>query len=142
ELIAMWKSMLESPEWQALARVQLFALIGWHFVEAVLIHLFGATPGKALLNIGVRHRGDLHPTPLRSLGRSFIVYMLGVGFYFFPFSLIAGIFSLFRLLATGKSLWDQQLGTRVEMGTLGPLRIILAIIVFFALVGLQSIRIV
>ncbi len=130
---------MRNPEIVLFARTLFFAHIGWHFLEAVLLHLFGATPGKWLFGLRVRSvEGDRIPFA-RSLGRAFYVYALGVGFYQFPFILIGMIFSFFRLTTTGLCHWDQHLNTRVEHTPLGVIRIILAICAFFVLLTLQSV---
>lgn len=129
---------LQSPEARTLARVQFFALVAWHFIEGILIHLIGTTPGKALFGITVLTEDRFRVPLLRSVGRSFFVYILGVGFYLFPFNVIGMIFSFFRILSTRKSLWDQQLRLKVETKKLSSVRIMLAIVAFFALLVIQS----
>ncbi len=129
---------LQSPEARTLARVQIFALIAWHFIEGVLIHLVGTTPGKLLFGITVMTEERFRVPLLRSVGRSLFVYVLGVGFYLFPFNVIGMIFSFFRIMSTRKSLWDQQLRLSVETKKLSSVRIILAICAFIALFMLQS----
>ncbi|NLT71571.1 MAG: RDD family protein [Verrucomicrobiaceae bacterium] len=140
EVFGRYLAELQKPEALVFARTLFFALIGWHFLEAVLIHLFGTTPGKALFGIRVRKiTGE--PLPMKtSLGRSFYVYVLGVGFYQFPLILIGMIFSFFRIHSTGDCLWDQHLKIRVENPPLGALRIGLAFCAFFALFLLQSVK--
>lgn len=129
-----------SPELVVFARTLFFAHIGWNFLEAVLIHLFGATPGKLLFGLRVRPADGGRLAFLPSLGRAFYVYVLGVGFYQFPFILIGMIFSFFRLTTTGLCYWDQHLRTRVEHTPLGVVRIMLAIFAFFVLLTLQSVK--
>lgn len=127
-----------SSELLLFARTLFFALLGWHGLEGTLVHLFGATPGKALFGLKVRSAGGGRVPLLSSLGRSFYVYVLGVGFYQFPFVLIGMVFSFFRLTTTGLCHWDQHLKTRVEHTPLGVVRIMLAICAFFVLLTLQS----
>jgi uncharacterized RDD family membrane protein YckC len=130
---------MQKPEAAVFARTLFFGLIGWHFIEAVLIHLFGTTPGKAIFGVKVKtENGEVVPLKT-ALGRSFYVYVMGVGFYQFPLILIGMIFSYFRIQSTGNCLWDQHLKIRVENPPLGPLRIGLAIGAFFTLLLLQSV---
>ncbi len=131
---------MQQPEAVLLARTQLIALIVWQLLEGILIHMFGTTPGKALLGIRVTQDNGSNIPIKRSIGRSFYVYVLGAGFYQFPFILIGGIFSFFRLNGTGKCLWDQHLETKVLTKPLSSGRIMLAIAAFFVLVMLQSIK--
>lgn len=140
DLFARYLLEMQKPEALVFARTLFLSLIGWHLLEAVLIHLIGTTPGKALFGLKVR-ADDGGPVPmLASLGRSFYVYVMGVGFYQFPFILIGMIFSFFRIQSTGKCLWDQHLKIRVENPPLGVVRIMLAIFAFFALLLLQSVK--
>jgi uncharacterized RDD family membrane protein YckC len=140
QTLERYLSEMGRPEAIILARTLFFAMLGWQALEAVLVHLFGTTPGKALLGIRiVDAEGDRVPLA-RSLGRAFAVYVLGAGFYQFPFILIGMVFSFFRLTATGISLWDQHLRTRVEHAPLGPVRIMLAIGAFFVLLTFQTVR--
>jgi hypothetical protein len=131
---------MRSPELVIFARTLFFAHIGWNVLEAVLIHLFGATPGKLLFGLKVRPADGGRLAFLPSLGRAFYVYVLGVGFYQFPFILIGMVFSFFRLTTTGLCYWDQHLKTRVEHTPLGAVRIMLAIFAFFVLLTLQSVK--
>ncbi|MEM6280345.1 MAG: RDD family protein, partial [Verrucomicrobiota bacterium] len=113
DLLARYMEQMQQPEAVLLARTQLIALIVWQLLEGILIHMFGTTPGKALLGIRVVQESGANLPIGRSIGRSFYVYVLGAGFYQFPFILIGGIFSFFRLSGTGKCLWDQHLQTKV-----------------------------
>ena len=140
ELFARYLLEMQKPEAITFARTLFLSLIGWHLIEAVLIHLIGTTPGKALFGLSVKtEAGAAVPMPA-SLGRSFYVYVMGVGFYQFPFIFIGMIFSFFRIQSTGKCLWDQHLKTKVEGRPLSGVRIMLAICVFFALLLLQSVK--
>jgi len=128
------------PEALLFARTLFFALMGWHVLEAVLVHLFGTTPGKAIFGLKVLNLDGGRVPILHSLGRSFYVYVMGVGFYQFPFILIGMVFSFFRITTTGHCLWDQHLKTKVEHPPLGVVRIVLAICAFFVLLTLQSVK--
>lgn len=140
EVFNRYMAEMQKPEALVFARTLFFSLIGWHLIEAVLIHLYGTTPGKALFGIKVKTATG-EPVPIKtSLGRSFYVYVMGVGFYQFPLILIGMIFSYFRIHSTGNCLWDQHLKIRVENPPLGALRIGMAICAFFALFLLQSVK--
>ncbi|MEM1444132.1 MAG: RDD family protein [Verrucomicrobiota bacterium] len=138
KFFARYLEQMQSEEGMILARTQLIALIVWQLIEGALIHMFGTTPGKALLGIRVVQNSGANLSIGRSIGRSFYVYVLGAGFYQFPFFFIGGVFSFFRLSGTGKCLWDQHLQTKVLTKPLSGLRIILAIAAFFILLLLQS----
>lgn len=140
DLLSRYMEQMQQPEAVLLARTQLVALIVWQLLEGILVHMFGTTPGKALLGIRVTKDDGANIPIKRSIGRSFYVYVLGAGFYQFPFILIGGIFSFFRLSGTGKCLWDQHLETKVITKRLSPGRIMLVIAAFFVLVMLQSVK--
>lgn len=140
EWLARATESLNGPEMFAFARTLFLSLLGWHVVEAGLLHLLGTTPGKALFGISVKTDDGQPLSGLTALGRSFYIYVLGVGFYWSPLFLLGTVFSFFRLSTTGMCLWDQHLRTRVEHRTLGPVRILLAIGAFFVLLTLQSVN--
>jgi hypothetical protein len=138
-----WARLMEaaaSPEAELYARTLLYAMLGWHAVEAVLIYLIGTTPGKALFGIRVSNDEDGRLSPRISFARSYYVYAAGMGFYL-PFLMLIGmVFGLIRLLASGRCLWDHHLGSRVEHAPLGIVRIVLAIFAVFALFTLPALR--
>lgn len=140
EFLTRYTAEMQQPEALIFARTLFFALIGWHMIEAVLIHLIATTPGKALFGLTVKTAAGEKVPLLPSLGRSFYVYVMGAGFYQFPFIVIGMVFSFFRMTSTGKCLWDQQLKLQVENSPLGLVRIVLAICAFFALFLLQSVK--
>ena len=141
DLITRYTAEFEKEEWIIFARLMFWALLLWHGVEGLLIHVFGTTPGKALFGIKILSRVDgRHPPVLFAIARSFYVYLIGVGLYLFPFSIICMTFGFFRLMATGNTLWDKQLNTQVEHPPLGFVRILLAIGAFFALMIIQTLK--
>lgn len=141
EFFNTYLQIMQQPEAIALARTQFFALICWHLLEAFSLHLFRTTPGKALLGISVGSPDGSPLTIPRALGRSFYVYVMGVGFYSAPFILVGMIFSLIRLLTTGQVMWDQQLKIKVDCAPLGGVRIGIAVAAFVVLFVLQSLSI-
>lgn len=140
EMMSRYLREMQKPEALLLARTLFFSLIGWHLIEAALVHLVGTTPGKAIFGMRVKTLAGERLPLLTSLGRSFYVYVLGVGFYQYPFILIGMAFSLIRLTRTGQCLWDQHLKAKVEQPPLGAVRIVLAVCAFFALLLLQSVK--
>ncbi len=97
----------------------------WHVIESVLIHMFGTTPGKALLKIKVTRPEGWPPKLGTSLARSFMLYVFGVGFVQFPFVIIGLVFTMIRYRTTGGCFWDQSLGLQVEGETLTMRRTVL-----------------
>lgn len=138
--LVRYQEQIASEEAMAIASTIVRAFVGWHFLEAAMLYLWGTTPGKAIFGIRVRSLEGERPSPFRALGRSLYVYLMGVGFYLFPFMLIGMTFSFFRLMATGQCLWDQHLKLESSAERLSPVRIVLVIFAFFALVMLQSLK--
>ena len=122
-----------SEEMAAIAQTYFIAMLSWHFLEGVLIYLFGTTPGKALMGIRISSLDGSRISALKSVGRSFYVYALGMGFYLLPLMLIGMVFGFFRLLGSGTTSWDQHLRIHVETKPLSSGRIMLAIAAFLAL---------
>lgn len=140
DMMAKVAEFQTSEEALAFGRTLIFAMIGWHVLEGLLIHLFATTPGKALFGIKVERSDGMRLSIPQALGRSFYVYILGVGFYLPMLSIIGMTFSFFRLLASGKTLWDQHLDAQVETPPVGSVRIMLAIGAFLGLIMLQSLK--
>lgn len=140
DMVAKIAEFQRSDAALAFGRMLIFAMIGWHFLEGLLIHLFATTPGKALFGIKVEREDGLRLSIPQALGRSFYVYILGVGFYLPMLSIVGMTFSFFRLLSSGKCIWDQHLDTRVETPPVGTVRIMLAIGAFLGLIMLQSLK--
>ncbi len=140
DMIAKVAEFQRSDAALAFGRMLIFAMIGWHFLEGLLIHLFATTPGKALFGIKVEREDGQRLSIPQALGRSFYVYILGVGFYLPMLSIVGMTFSFFRLISSGKCIWDQHLETRVETPPVGSVRIMLAIGAFLGLIMLQTLK--
>ncbi len=124
----------------ALAKIHYAALLIWQFIEGLLMHTWGTTPGKAIFNVRMTAR-DGSPLPLvKGLGRSFLVWFAGFGLGLFPFNLIGMAIGLFMLLFTGATFWDRQLEVKVHHGPMTPGRILMAIGGFFLLMIISSLK--
>lgn len=142
DLVTRYEEIFRSGELQELAKMQFWALLIWHGLEGILIHLFGTTPGKALFGIHIVTERGSKVSVINGIYRSFLVYILGVGlFYFSLITFAAMTFSFFRLMARGTTAWDQILRLRVEHPPLGLGRILLAIAAFITLMMLQVLSI-
>lgn len=142
DLVTRYEEIFKSGELQELAKMQFWALLIWHGMEGILIHLFGTTPGKALFGIHIVTDRGSRVSVINGIYRSFLVYILGVGlFYFSLITFAAMTFSFFRLMARGTTVWDQVLSLRVEHPPLGLGRILLAIAAFITLMMLQVLSI-
>lgn len=121
-----------------MAGIHYLALVIWIFVEAVLIHRWGTTPGKALLGIRVTAGDGGRLSLMPSLGRAFVVWMAGFGFGLTPFNLIGSAVGLGMLLFGGGTLWDRMFGARVPVSAMTPRRFLVAVGGFFLLLMLSS----
>jgi len=98
-----------------LAKIHYFALLVWHVLEGVLMHIWGATPGKAIFRLRVSLEPDGARLSLwQGLGRSFFVWAAGLGLGLFPFSFLGMAVGFIMLMVGGSTLWDRLLRTRVR----------------------------
>lgn len=89
-------------------------------IEAIVLAAFGTTPGKSLFGIRVVPREGDRLSFAQSLSRAARVMVLGLGLGLTPLTLIAGIASFMRLRSRGITLWDEQMGLRVEHAPVTP----------------------
>jgi len=117
--------------------IMVVQLVPWFIVESILIHRFGATPGKWLLGMRV---ANIDGTPLNLAAatlRSFRVLVGGIGFGWSLLALFCQALSFFTARRLGNPLWDQAGGHRVQAKPLVAWRIITVICIFFAALQLQ-----
>jgi uncharacterized RDD family membrane protein YckC len=102
-------------------------------IEGIVMHLFGNTPGKALFGIRVSTPDGGRLSFGQSIGRAARVMLLGLGAGLPFVSLIAPIFSFFRLRSRGITVWDEQMDLRVEHSsiTTGSTVALGALLLFF-----------
>ncbi|MDF1815490.1 MAG: RDD family protein [Verrucomicrobiales bacterium] len=138
DLITRYEEIFRSGELRALAEMQFYALLMWHVIEGIMISVFGTTPGKALFGIHVVTGGGSKVPVLIGIYRSFLVYILGLGLFYFPLiTFVTMALSFFRLLSHGICPWDQLLKLRVKHPPLSFGRILLAVAAFITLMTLQ-----
>lgn len=138
ETIARSMEVAQSPEAIMFAKILIFALIGWHVLEAFLVNYFGTTPGKALFGIRIVTVAGERLGVAQSLTRSFFVYVFGMGLFLSVLPIIGMLFSFYWLMARGDCLWDQQMKLRVESCRLSFGRIMMAVCLFFGILLLQA----
>ncbi len=107
-----------------------FLLIGqalvWVLVEASLLHRFGRTPGKWLLNLRVVDREGGPPSWPRALKRSFFICACAWAFGLQQLWIFGSAVSLMLFLNNGLMVWDYLASTRVVHGGPRPVRLFLA----------------
>jgi uncharacterized RDD family membrane protein YckC len=120
---------------------QLGSLAGWVFIEALLLHYWGITPGKFLFGLHViSQRPDGPPTLAlgAALKRSVLVYIWGMGFGLGLLMQISWLIHFFFLRRNLATFWDQSADTTVVQRPMRPAAIIALIgsVVFY--LGLQT----
>jgi len=119
--------------------VMFFQYLPWFVIEPLLLHYFGTTPGKWLLNLKVVNldgsRLDL-PSAIR---RSLRVMFTGVGFGWGPLAIFCQALSIFTAKRLGTTLWDHTGGHRVTSGPLHPAGIVAMVALYMGALLLQLI---
>lgn len=138
EFLRNLNGMIPQEEQIRIAMIQGGALFVWNFIEALLISSFGTTPGKMLFNISVRRKNGKQLNYSEAIGRSLLVWLLGIGLGITILQFLAMSFSLFYLLNKGETLWDRRLQTQIHHQPLSPQKIVFAIGSFLILLSLQS----
>jgi len=118
---------------QFLAALQFGALLGAWVLEGILLARFGATPGKALFRLRVEDHEHAKPGFLRALGRSVLVFWLGMGARIPIVEWIANFLAFLRLQNRGTTLWDQQMKTVVRQEPISRGRILFILILFVSI---------
>jgi GYF domain 2/RDD family len=106
----------------------LVLLFLWCFIEAWFLSTWGATPGKALLRVSVRNADGSVLGYFEALTRSFDVWFRGLGMGLPLVGLIPMVVGYDILTKRGITPWDRSANTQVTHRTIGPVRIIVAIL--------------
>jgi len=108
----------------------------WVIAEAFVQAWFGSTPGKALLNISVKHESGRSMKVDQALARSLRVWFFGMGVGLPLISLFTMARAHGRLRRDGTTSWDHKGNLVVDYNPLGAgriLGIVLVLLVIFAL---------
>ncbi len=135
--------LLPEVWFRALVYPPLLAFI-WVFPEAVLIRLFGTTPGKWLLKTSVTDHFQLRPKFIIAFKRSLSAWCNGMGMgvaFIAPFTMAA---AAFRIKKKGKTVWDSDSGILVRHGKITRLRwgvilLITLILLLFSIINQNDI---
>lgn len=115
-------------------------LIPWFLIEAVLLHRFGTTPGKALLGLQVRNADGSALMLGAALRRCLRVLISGIGLGWGLLSLLCQGMSWFFARRTGRTMWDIIGEHRlVEVSELTALRVLVFVFGFFAALMLRAV---
>ena len=111
--------------------------IPWIGLETFLLHRFGTTPGKWLLDLRVTNDDASHLSLKHAAKRSVQVLFFGLGLGWGPLTLICLVMSYFSATRFGRPLWDRMGGHRVVSVPLRPIRIVSYVFVLCAVSQLQ-----
>ena len=106
--------------------------LGYVVLEALLVYYLGGTPGKYLLGVQVRCVGEGNMTLGRSLSRSCMSFIGGMGMMVSLLPLIMMGFSWWQLRTRGITIWDARCQTLpIMLQPVSILRQFLAIVLIF-----------
>ncbi|MGB9430047.1 MAG: RDD family protein [Gammaproteobacteria bacterium] len=99
----------------------------WLPIEALFLSSLGTTPGKWVFGINVRTQAGKNLSYWTALSRAAIVFIKGQGLTIPLLSLITLIVSYDRLVKTGSTSWDKDLGTTVGYAKMTDARLVCCI---------------
>jgi hypothetical protein len=111
-------------------------LLGYNFVEPVMLATVGTTPFKALLRVRVRNNDGSKLNYLEGLRRTFSVWIRGQGAGIPVIALITGITSYNRLSNDRVTWWDRNGGFTVTHQTVAWWRWLILIGLAVGFIGL------
>jgi len=118
--------------------VLIWLMLPWFAIEAMLIHLWGTTPGKALLGIRVVQANGKPPTTGASVWRSLRVWTLGLGLGLPLVVIVCQGLSFWVSRRIGRPLWDTAGDHRVQVRRISPLRVAIFVGSFVLLAVLRG----
>lgn len=117
--------------------LQLSVYFPWFAIEAWIIHRFGITPGKWLLDLRVVNEDESKLSLKASIWRSIRVLITGVGFGWGLLSVLCQGMSWFTTKRLGKPVWDYLGGHKVEVTPLRAHKVIVLVGLIFIAAHLQ-----
>ncbi|NNC88545.1 MAG: RDD family protein [Akkermansiaceae bacterium] len=118
---------------------QLLHLLPYLIFDALMVHLAGTTPGKALLGLTVRSKGGGKLALGGSLVRSVRVYILGLGVGISLLMIPCHAFALWFTLRHGEAPWDLMGGNEVQSQGVNAGRVVAFVLLFMAVTILVGI---
>jgi uncharacterized RDD family membrane protein YckC len=118
--------------------VLVWQMLPWFAIEAMLIHLWGTTPGKALLGIRVAQANGKPPSIGASVWRSFRVWAMGLGLGMPLVVIFCQGLSFWISRRIGRPLWDTAGDHRVRAGRVSPVRVAVFVGLFMVMIGLRG----
>jgi len=125
------------------AYLNFFHALAYMFVEPLMLSAWGTTPGKALLKIRLSKADGTRLNYREALGRSFNVWVRGLGLALPIVNLFTHVTAYQRLLYQGRTSWDEDGGFVVTHQILGAQRIaffvsVMLIISLLLALGIQE----
>lgn len=105
----------------------------WILFEAWFIALWGATPGKALLQVSVTKEDGTHLSYGCALHRAFSVWVRGIGLGIPIVMLVTMIVAYSKLTIHRITTWDRRMVLRVRHEIIGGGRVVLYVVFMFAI---------
>lgn len=90
--------------------------------EAIIIAIFGNTPGKAILNIKIANRAGENLNFTEALKRVFYLYIHGLGMGMPILSQLTCLQQYFKLKKDGKTSWDKKFNYSITHSRISTLR--------------------
>ncbi len=137
--ISMWAARQDIEAALLNPWVMFLQYVPWFALEPLLLHYFGTTPGKWLLDLEVRNHDGSRLDLAAAIRRSLRVMFTGVGFGWPFLALFCQALSVFTAKRLGTTLWDQSGGHRVTAGPLSPVRIVAMVALYMGALLLQII---
>lgn len=114
-------------------------MLVWIMIEAAMIHVWGFTPGKALLGLRV-HRADGSALSLGSgLLRSIRVYLMGMGMSHPLLLPLCHGFAWWFVRKHGVALWDGAAGHRISVAVIKPWRWVIYGLLVFTILNVSGV---
>jgi len=116
--------------------VAMTRLVPWFVIEILLIHHFGTTPGKWLMDLKVVNLDGSKLTLGQSTRRALRVYFIGIGFAIPYVILFCMALSAFTAKRIGAPVWDYVGKHGLNAKPLNPLKVTALVFGFFAALAL------
>ncbi len=107
-------------------------LVLWVPFEALLLSLFGTTPGKALWGVRVASSRGGNLGPFSALHRSVGVLLRGLLLGLPPLTLLSQGWALVSYINSGTTSWDSASGAELQFSPLTGNRMVIALLISFA----------
>ena len=129
----------ESINALAASRYDAFWSIGviwaWCLVEPIFLSSAGTTPGKWLFGLSLQTRGQWAPSYTTYFERTVRVFVIGMWLVIPLLYLIPVFMSYRRLVATGRTAWDEYLDIDVRHRRPSIMKRVLAVVAFLSVVA-------